>query len=84
MPSKGAVILLVSVMIVPVVSGPVLTFPGFWLRCEWCASRRVCGLQPHRQETFKLSGDPLFVEKVRDIVAPYLTATVPSFSLPLP
>ena len=26
------------------------------------------GLQPHRQETFKLSTDPMFVEKVRDIV----------------
>lgn len=26
------------------------------------------GLQPHRSETFKLSSDPLFVEKVRDIV----------------
>ena len=30
------------------------------------------GLQPHRQETFKLSSDPLFVEKVRDIVGLYL------------
>jgi len=30
------------------------------------------GLQPHRQETFKLSRDPLFVEKVRDIVGLYL------------
>ena len=30
------------------------------------------GLQPHRSETFKLSGDPLFVEKVRDIVGLYL------------
>lgn len=30
------------------------------------------GLQPHRQETFKLSADPLFVEKVRDIVGLYL------------
>jgi hypothetical protein len=29
---------------------------------------RAFGLQPHRQETFKLSTDPLFVEKVRDIV----------------
>ena len=29
---------------------------------------RAFGLQPHRQETFKLSSDPLFVEKVRDIV----------------
>ena len=29
-------------------------------------------LQPHRQETFKLSKDPLFVEKVRDIVGLYL------------
>ena len=26
------------------------------------------GLQPHRQKYFKLSGDPFFVEKVRDIV----------------
>ena len=29
---------------------------------------RAFGLQPHRTETFKLSTDPLFVEKVRDIV----------------
>lgn len=33
---------------------------------------RAFGLQPHRSETFKLSGDPLFVEKVRDIVGLYL------------
>ncbi len=33
---------------------------------------RAFGLQPHRQETFKLSADPLFVEKVRDIVGLYL------------
>ena len=31
------------------------------------------GLQPHRTETFKLSSDPLFVEKVRDIVGLYLS-----------
>jgi transposase len=30
------------------------------------------GLQPHRSETFKLSTDPLFVEKVRDIVGLYI------------
>jgi transposase len=30
------------------------------------------GLQPHRSETFKLSTDPLFVDKVRDIVGLYL------------
>jgi len=30
------------------------------------------GLQPHRSETFKLSPDPLFVEKVRDVVGLYL------------
>ena len=30
------------------------------------------GLQPHRQDTFKLSSDPLFVDKVRDIVGLYL------------
>ena len=33
---------------------------------------RAFGLQPHRQETFKLSTDPLFVEKTRDIVGLYL------------
>ena len=31
------------------------------------------GLQPHRTETFKLSRDPLFVDKVRDIVGLYLS-----------
>jgi transposase len=30
------------------------------------------GLQPHRSETFKLSNDPLLIEKVRDIVGLYL------------
>lgn len=30
------------------------------------------GLQPHRQRYFKLSNDPFFVEKVRDIVGLYL------------
>jgi putative transposase len=29
-------------------------------------------VQPHRQKTFKLSTDPFFVEKVRDIVGLYL------------
>ena len=33
---------------------------------------RAFGLQPHRTETFKLSADPLFVEKVRDIAGLYL------------
>lgn len=33
---------------------------------------RTFRLQPHRQETFKLSTDPLFVDKVRDIVRLYL------------
>ena len=33
---------------------------------------RAFGLQPHRQETWKLSKDPQFVEKVRDIVGLYL------------
>ena len=33
---------------------------------------RAFGLQPHRSETFKLSNDPLFVEKVRDIVGLYM------------
>ena len=33
---------------------------------------RAFGLQPHRSETFKLSQDPLFIEKVRDVVGLYL------------
>lgn len=33
---------------------------------------RAFGLQPHRSETFKLSTDPFFVEKVRDIVGLYV------------
>jgi hypothetical protein len=34
----------------------------------WHAS----GLQPHRQETFELSADPMLVDQVRDIVGLYL------------
>jgi transposase len=33
---------------------------------------RAFGLQPHRTDTFKLSNDPLFVEKVYDVVGLYL------------
>lgn len=33
---------------------------------------RAFGLQPHRVDTFKLSTDPLFVEKVRDIAGLYM------------
>jgi transposase len=33
---------------------------------------RAFGLQPHRVESFKLSTDPLFIDKVRDIVGLYL------------
>lgn len=34
---------------------------------------RAFGLKPHRAETFKLSTDPYFVEKVRDVVGLYLS-----------
>lgn len=34
---------------------------------------RAFGLQPHRAESFKLSTDPLFIDKVRDIVGLYLS-----------
>jgi transposase len=37
------------------------------IRRMWAAF----GLQPHRSQTFKLSSDPLFVDKVRDIVGLY-------------
>jgi transposase len=33
---------------------------------------RAFGLQPHRVESWKLSKDPLFIDKVRDIVGLYL------------
>src|SRR5262249_25087211 len=33
---------------------------------------RAFGLQPHRAQTFKLSTDPFFIEKVRDVVGLYL------------
>ena len=38
------------------------------IRRMWAAF----GLQPHRSETFKLSTDPLFVDKVQDIVGLYM------------
>lgn len=34
---------------------------------------RTFGLQPHRSETFSLSTDPQFIEKVRDIVGLYMS-----------
>jgi transposase len=33
---------------------------------------KAFGLQPHRQDAWKLSKDPLFIEKVRDVVGLYL------------
>jgi transposase len=33
---------------------------------------RAFALQPHRTETFKLSTDPFFIEKIRDVVGLYL------------
>ena len=39
------------------------------IRRMWAAF----GVQPHRSESFKLSSDPLFVDKVRDIVGLYLS-----------
>ena len=43
----------------------------FSIERHWNAGRAFA-LQPHRVETFKLSKDPLFIEKVRDIVGLYL------------
>lgn len=34
---------------------------------------QLFGLQPHRTESFKLSSDPFFVEKLRDVVGLYLS-----------
>jgi transposase len=37
---------------------------------------RAFGLKPHRSETFQLSNDPYFIEKVRDIVGLYMSPPV--------
>ncbi|MGB9146017.1 MAG: IS630 family transposase, partial [Acidobacteriaceae bacterium] len=42
---------------------------------------RAFSLAPHRFETFKLSKDPLFIEKVRDIVGLYLAPPDRAFVL---
>ena len=34
---------------------------------------QLYGLQPHRSESFKLSTDPFFIEKLRDVVGLYLS-----------
>lgn len=34
---------------------------------------QLFGLQPHRTQSFKLSNDPFFVEKLRDVVGLYLS-----------
>jgi hypothetical protein len=33
---------------------------------------RSFGLQPHRTEDFKISPDPLLIDKIRDVVGLYL------------
>ena len=38
---------------------------------------RAFGLQPHRQDAWKLSRDPLFIDKVRDVVGLYLDPRAP-------
>src|SRR6187402_2992360 len=51
-------------------------FYGSRSRLSHTAIRRiwtVFGLQRHRSETFKLSSDPLFVDKVQDIVGLYMS-----------
>ena len=45
---------------------------------------RAFALQPHRAETFQLSKDPLFIEKVRDIVGLYLNPPEHALVLSLP
>jgi transposase len=34
---------------------------------------RAFGLKPHRSQTFQISSDPLFIEKVRDVVGLYMS-----------
>jgi len=48
------------------------------IRRTWTAF----GLQPHRAETFKLSCDPLFDDKVHDIIGLYITTGSGNCALP--
>ena len=43
---------------------------------------KAFGLQPHRSQTWKLSKDPQFIEKVRDVVGLYPNAQAPPASTP--
>ena len=45
---------------------------------------KLFGVQPHRTETFKLSNNPFFIEKVRDIVDLYLNPRRPPGVVSLP
>jgi hypothetical protein len=38
---------------------------------------RAFGLAPHKQDSWKLSNDPLFMAKVRDVVGLYLIPDTP-------
>ena len=56
---------------------PLTGARGKWLKRSACSNVivriwKAFGLQPHRCETFKLSTDPFFIDKVRDIVGLYL------------
>ena len=42
-------------------------------RIRWSHCLSLFGVQPHRSKSFKLSIDPYFVQKLRDIVALYLS-----------
>ena len=41
-------------------------------RARYSAGLALFGVKPHLAKTFKLSSDPFFIEKVRDIVGLYL------------
>ena len=38
---------------------------------------KAFGLKPHQLDTFKLSNDPQFIDKVRDVVGLYLDPRAP-------
>ena len=39
--------------------------------------RKAFGLKPHLVDTFKISNDPQFIDKVRDVVGLYLDPRAP-------
>jgi hypothetical protein len=62
---------------------PVRARPAAWATPPWNACWRAFSRQPHRCQAFKLSRNPLSIDKVRDIVDLYLNPPDRALVLPM-